>query len=595
MRPGRARHRRAWLTVGLLSLAACGPDDVVVGRDAPPGEPRLLATAVQDGPVAFRDPVGVVSPDGLWLAYTEHRRIVLLPLGGGDARVLGDGEREPRDLVWLLDSSAFIARERTYDRSDETWFRYEVPGGARSVWLEGFEIPIQPQEGDTLLRELRPNTLADVAFVQGVEGGLGIQRRAEGDVLWGWRDDFNQADHYARGGRLQYPLRIPPNDGLACLQSEGGAAPRLALPCGQPRSSRPLANVDVAYGPFAFSPRGDAVYYGAPNERGVLELWMRAPEGGEPVRLASAERDAYAPSVTADGRVVYKTQEYRVRLATAPADGGPATPLTTFQSETPTWSPDGRQVAFTFGDWRRAADDFRYPDISQHLGMVDVDGAPHAEPTRVFRQSDSEDQGLSWSPDGRFVAFHSHADGSDDIYIQRADGSGDAVRVSPDGNETGWPRWSRNGRWIVYPSYAVTESGGRRSALFVIEVDPRSGQPRGAPTRVPLQDFDADALQAEWLDAGDALVFEAATAFGSKTLYRVLRTGGVPTPLHTFETDQVHSGIAVSPDGRWVAFVAPDSAGWYQIQRVPTAGGPAEPLTTDASHKTQPAYAPGGD
>ena len=48
------------------------------------------------------------------------------------------------------------------------------------------------------------------------------------------------------------------------------------------------------------------------------------------------------------------------------------------------------------------------------------------------------------------------------------------------------------------------------------------------------------------------------------------------------------------PDGLWVAFVAPATDGFYQIFRVPRAGGAPQQLTSDPTDKTQPAYAPDG-
>jgi Tol biopolymer transport system component len=113
--------------------------------------------------------------------------------------------------------------------------------------------------------------------------------------------------------------------------------------------------------------------------------------------------------------------------------------------------------------------------------------------------------------------------------------------------------------------------------------------------RVSIEGLAADALQAEWTSDSEWLVFEAAGAFGQKALYRVPRDGGSAELIHRFSSDQVHSGIAVSPDDRWVAFIALDGSGFYQVFRVPLAGGAPEAITVDPSHKTQPAYSPTGD
>ena len=38
---------------------------------------------------------------------------------------------------------------------------------------------------------------------------------------------------------------------------------------------------------------------------------------------------------------------------------------------------------------------------------------------------------------------------------------------------------------------------------------------------------------------------------GRKSLWTVSREGGEPARFHEFGSDQIHSGIGVSPDGRW--------------------------------------------
>ena len=46
------------------------------GSAAPP-RLRYVTTAHQAGPVGFRDPIGAVSPDGVWLAYISNRHLFL--------------------------------------------------------------------------------------------------------------------------------------------------------------------------------------------------------------------------------------------------------------------------------------------------------------------------------------------------------------------------------------------------------------------------------------------------------------------------------------------------------------------------------------
>ena len=167
--------------------------------------------------------------------------------------------------------------------------------------------------------------------------------------------------------------------------------------------------------------------------------------------------------------------------------------------------------------------------------------------------------------------------------------------ISEDGHETGWARWSADGRWILFPSYRVDDAGARRAHLFVIGIDQETGQVTQPQTRIELAGFEQDVIQGEWADAGGTVIFEAAEAVGRKSLWRVPRTGGTPERLHSYGSDQMHSGIGMSADGRWVAYVDRAGDGFFQIFRVPVDGGTPEQLTFDPSHKTQPAYSPAGD
>ena len=106
------------------------------------------------------------------------------------------------------------------------------------------------------------------------------------------------------------------------------------------------------------------------------------------MRFGVDARDTYAPSVALDGSVLFKTQIFTAQLATSPAAGGAVTVLTDFQSETPTFDPTGKQIAMTYGTWRRVVDDATYPDIAQELGIIPCDNdAPPASQPVTFHAS----------------------------------------------------------------------------------------------------------------------------------------------------------------------------------------------------------------
>lgn len=541
---------------------------------------RYVATAEQIGPVVYRDPLGAVSPDGDWLAYTERDRVHVSPSSGGAVQVLGSGENSVRYLSWLPDSRRIAVQERVFDRSRQDWYAYDRVTGER--------MPLWPETTG----EPHPRAMDQLAWSPDGSRVAGVARSGGGAEIWVADADGTGVEPVATGGEFTFPAWTPHGE-LACLSADAEGRQTLQLPCGQASASLQYGDRE-AFGRLAFSYDGTWAFLGSPGEGGFLDLWAVSVADGNARRLSAFTRDAYDPSVAPDGGVYFKTQDYRVFLATAPAGGGPTRPLTSFQSETPTWSWDGTRVAFTFGSWRHVTDDIHYPDIAQHIGTVDAStDEVHSEPGRVVRSTYSEDQGMYWSPNGEWIAFHTHVD-SDDIWLMRADGSDEARMISAQGSETGWPRWSPDGRWIAFKSFRRDDAGARHGYLYTIEVDQETGE-TSAQTRVEMGDFPHDVVLAEWGDEGETLVFEAAEAVGRKSIWSVPRSGGMPTRIHGFASDQVTSGIGVSHDRRFVAYVDRASDGFYQIFRVPISGGTPEQLTHDPSHKTQPSYSPTGD
>ena len=570
------------LGFALVGLSGCDlPGVDTQGGDQGGASATLhyVTTADQVGPVVYRDPLGAVSPDGRWLAYTERDRVHITPAGGGAVSVIGSGTSSIRYLAWLPDSRGIAVRERIFDRSRQDWFLYDVTTGERSLLWPGDSSA-----------DVHPRAMGQLAWSPDGTKVAGVMTGSGGAEIW-TADADGSGSQAVASGALSFPSWTP--DGrLACLSTTEGHQ-TLQLPCGDPTTSAPYGGIQ-AYGRVAFSPDGEDAYVGVPGEGGFLDLWAVSVADGSARRLTSFARDAYDPSVGPGGSVYFKSQDYRVFLATAPAEGGPTTALTTFQSETPSWSWDGAQIAFTYGDWRHVTDDIYYPDIAQHIGMVDASGAaPWDAPRRVVRSTYSEDQSMNWSPNGRWIVFHTHESG-DDIWLMPADGSGEARMISQDGSETGWPRWSPDGRSITFKSFRRDSAGARHAYAYVIGVDQETGETT-PQRRVDVGDFPYDVGIAEWANDGDVIVFEAAEAIGRKSIWSVSSDGGSPRRIHSFASDQVTSGIGVSHDRRWVAYVDRASDGYYQIFRVPLGGGAPEQLTHDPSNKTQPSYSPTGD
>jgi Tol biopolymer transport system component len=572
-------------TVGVLVGAFTVAGSAVAQPSASTPRIRYVVEARQLGPVGYRDPIGMISPDGEWLAFTTGGRLRFMHTAGGLMNAAGPGRRGGR-LAWLPDSRHVAAFQQD-DAGRTAWWLIDAPSGARRPLWNG-PFPTTRSKGDSVAVD--PNRFDEVAWSK--DGGrlAGIIQQEHGTLLWTGRPDGSGGKVTRTDASISSIAWLPNGNELACRITANGKQ-YLSLPCGKMAAG---AGAAEAYGSIAFSPNGATVYYSAPNARGTLDLWSRPTAGGQATRLTNYARDTYGPSVARDGRVLFGTQDYRTFVSVVPFGGGDAKQVTAFQSETPTWSRDDRFIGVTYGSWRRIVDDLHYPDIAQDLGLVSSSAeSPVVKPVKVVRASTSEDQGLDWSPNGHWIVLHSHADGLDDLWIQPADGSAPARAITKGGTETGWPRWSPNGEWIAYGT-EVPEGGRLRGVLFMVGVDSAKGMVTREALQVSIDGIAGDIDQVEWAPGSDSVVVNAADGPEQRAIYVVPRDGGRARLVHRFTSGQNFSGLGVSPDFRSVVFIAPATDGYFQLFRVPIAGGEATQLTFDPTDKTQPAVSRDG-
>ena len=331
------------------------------------------------------------------------------------------------------------------------------------------------------------------------------------------------------------------------------------------------------------------------------------------------------PAISPDGKLIAFAagNSARARIFIRPIGGGRTFPLTDDSAALevePRWSPDGSQLLF-----RTSTGVFIAPALGGHSREIISNSGTDSIST------------ASWSPDGRQIVF---AQG-DSIFVADADGQSRHV-IARGVPEVSWCRWSAlsariacvsgnsiakdpganfankapsaivvvpaaGGRAVhVTADHAMNQSpewspssdrlffiSNRDGPLDVYEVAlASSGEPRSPPMRVTTglnarsMSVTADARHVAYsLYEGHANVFSLpipASGIALSTDAISVTTGA-----------QTIEAVAVSPDGKWVAYDS-DRDGLARIYRIAVSGGEPEQLTNEAFDTFAPSISPDG-
>ncbi|ATB35215.1 TolB protein [Cystobacter fuscus] len=179
------------------------------------------------------------------------------------------------------------------------------------------------------------------------------------------------------------------------------------------------------------SPDGTRVVFVSSRD-GDPELYVMKADGTDVRRLTHFHREDMVPRWSPDGQWIsfLSDREGRTRLYVMKPDGTQLRPVsgsaTVGEEREPAWSPDGRKLAFVAAS----------KDTKARIWVVDVAGG---EPVALTRGQAVDDQ-PAWSPEGKHLVFASDRTGDVELFLMRADGSGQTRLTTSQGAD--WlPRW----------------------------------------------------------------------------------------------------------------------------------------------------------
>ena len=470
---------------------------------------------------------GALSPDGRHFAgITWNTELTVVDTATGEQRNLGLGLFG--SVVWSADGREIAVEKRSGGKKQRGVVAVSLETGeTRSLLRDShfFEDWSRDKKLVLTARKVRNRTVFSVILIN-LENEERTVLAEDTGVVWPF-------------------ACFSPNSDLASYVTEEAGHSVLHLQNVDGRSHAKYSDFPGDISRLMWSPDGSHIVFTGTQEgigRKYKDLWAIQVQGSEfageafPVVPDVEQMEFY--NWAQNGQLAYRTgfqlggiYTLPVNLQTGKATGAPRRMVRRSGLDSFCWSPDGKQIAVA---------------QESEMGLISTGSG---QTIRNLPLIENVGRGMSWSPDGKWIAFCGvDREERAGIFLIEAD-SGDIrllvayKKLAPNYD----PTWSPDSKTIAY---------GHNKGVYIVDIE------NGKPKRITEDSTDEYVMRPVFAPDGHSVAYITGQMKNGKPIERILMT-----TIDGLKTREILKRKAInifdlSPDGRYIVFTPGDKEIW---------------------------------